>query len=261
MRGTDFFPGASVSYSTKRKSGFTALEFEGFRRMAVPLMATARIVTERFFTSELLEAYLGRRSGQSVLNGQIGRGEVRRINCALLYSDMWGSTALSQQMSPEAFLATLNRYFDCVAGAVLDHGGEVLKFIGDGLLAIFPFEDTRQSREDICATALLVAREAFDHSARIPDADKVKFGIALHAGEVIYGNVGTEKRLDFTVTGSAVAKVSRVEGLTRKLDAQLLATDTFARYLSEPAQHLGGFDLRGFDKNVEVVSYDISPQP
>jgi len=255
--GSELSIGASASFATKRRSGFTQREVDGLIRLKTPLFGTVRVLTEQFLASELMEAYLGRISGQSVLNGQISRGDVRRIECALVYSDMHGSTALSQRLSPEDYVAALNRYFDCVAGAVLDHGGEVLKFIGDGVLAIFPFDGHRRLPEDMCMAALSSAREAFRRRDDLAPDDRVNFGIALHKGAVVYGNVGTENRLDFTATGSSVAKVSRLEDLTRALGAPLLASGAFAALVSEEAHPLGKHALRGFDNEVDVVSFGI----
>lgn len=253
----EFYLGSSVSYATRRRSGFTERDVDGFRRINAPLMAALRIVTDRFFMSEVMQAYLGRIPGQSVLNGQVARGDVRRIDCALLYSDMRGSTELSRQLQPEDFVAAVNRYFDCVAGAVLDCGGEVLKFIGDGLLAIFPFDGARRRPEDMCAAALSAARDAFQRRDTLAAEHAVDFGIALHAGEVAFGNVGTEKRLDFTVIGSSVAQVSRVQDMTRKLGFPLLATGTFAMRIPEPAKRLGSHALRGFGDKTKIVSFGL----
>lgn len=253
--GEEFLTGATAAFCTRRRTGFSPREQDGLNRILLPLMVAVRVTTERFFTTELLEAYLGRISGQSVLNGQIGRGDVRRIDCALLYSDMRASTALSQKLDPEAYVATLNRYFDCVAGAVLDHGGEVLKFIGDGLLAIFPFEGDRRLPPDMCAAALSAAREAFFRMDEQAEADRVSFGIALHKGAVIYGNIGTEKRLDFTATGSAVNVVSRCEALTRSLGAPLIATADFAALVEDPGSDLGRHALRGLDGEIGLVGF------
>lgn len=255
--GEERYLGASVSYATRRRSGFTEREIDGFRRINMPLMAALRVVTEQFFVTELMAAYLGRISGRSVLSGQIARGDVQKIDCALFYSDMRGSTELSQQLSPEDYVAAVNRYFDCVAGAVLEFGGEVLKFIGDGLLAIFPFDSSRRTPEDMCAAALSAAREAFRRRDELVSEDAVDFGIALHTGDVIFGNVGTEKRLDFTVIGTSVAKVSRVEDLTKKLGFPLLATGTFAARVTGPAKNLGAHTMRGFDEKTDLVAFDL----
>lgn len=248
--------GASVSFATKRRSGFTKREIDGLARLSIPLFGTVRVYTEQFLAAELMEAYLGRISGQSVLSGQISRGDVQEIDCALLFSDMHGSTALSQRLSPEDYVAAVNRYFECVAGAVHDHGGEVLKFVGDGLLAIFPFDGHRRLPEDMCEAALSAAREAFQRRAEIAPEDQTDFGIGLHMGSAIYGNVGTEKRLDFTVTGTSVALVSRLENLTRSLDAPLLATSEFEKLVTETPLTLGSQTLRGFEEAVEIFAFE-----
>ena len=254
----EFYIGSTVSFATRRRSGFTTREIDGLRRINMPLMAALRIVTETFFVTELMEAYLGSIPGRAVLSGQIARGDVQRIDCALFYSDMRGSTELSQKLSPEDYVAAVNRYFDCVAGAVLEYGGEVLKFIGDGLLAIFPFDGARRTPEDMCAAALSAAREAFQRRDECIGEGAVDFGIALHTGEVVFGNVGTEKRLDFTIIGAAVAKVSRVEDMTKTLGFPLLATGAFSAQVREPAKKLGPQPLRGFDEVTDVVAYDIA---
>ncbi|MCA0928818.1 adenylate/guanylate cyclase domain-containing protein [Ruegeria profundi] len=254
--GTQWVLGASVSFATKRRSGFTQREIDGLTRLSIPLFGTVHVFTEQFLAAELMEAYLGRISGRSVLNGQMSRGDVREIDCALLFSDMHGSTALSQRLSPGDYVAAVNRYFDCVAGAVHDHGGEVLKFVGDGLLAIFPFDGHRRLPEDMCEAALSAAREAFQRREEIEPENRTDFGIGLHMGAAIYGNVGTESRLDFTVTGTSVAMVSRLEGLTRSLDVPLLATSEFAELVTETRSTLGSHTLRGFDNGVEVFSFE-----
>lgn len=250
--------GSTVSYATRRRSGFTPREVDGFRRINMPLMAALRIVTEKFFVTEVMEAYLGGMPSRAVLSGQIARGDVQRIECALLYSDMRGSAELSQKLSPEDYVAAINRYFDCVAGAVLEYGGEVLKFIGDGLLAIFPIDGSRRTPEDMCTAALSAAREAFQRRDDFAAEYAVEFGIALHTGEVIFGNVGTEKRLDFTTIGAAVAQVSRVEDMTKSLGFPLLATGAFSERIPETAKKLGPQTLRGFDEVADVVAYDIA---
>jgi len=254
--GTEWMLGASVSFATKKRSGFTQREIDGLARLSIPLFGTVRVFSEQFLAAELMEAYLGRISGRSVLSGQISRGDVREIDCALLFSDMHGSTALSQRLSPEEYVAAVNRYFDCVAGAVHDHGGEVLKFVGDGLLAIFPFDGRRRLPEDMCEAALSAAREAFQRREEASQQDRTDFGVGLHVGAAVYGNVGTERRLDFTVTGASVAKASRLEGLTRSLDAPLLATGEFVNLVSEESRNLGMHTLRGFDQEVEVFSFE-----
>ncbi|MGJ8617500.1 MAG: adenylate/guanylate cyclase domain-containing protein [Sulfitobacter sp.] len=218
---------------------------------------------DQFLTSAILETYLGRISGQQVLEGHIERGDGQQIDCAIFYSDLRGSVALSQHLDTQQYLDAVNAFFDCTANAVTKHGGEVLKFIGDGVLAIFPTNDASCSRANICAAALASAREAFaraDHTNRKRQSDglpALQFGIALHVGSVIYGNVGTTKRLDFTATGPAVGMAARVEQLTRSVDASLLATADFAAHVSEEGIALPPQTLRGFPDDVSLVSYPV----
>jgi adenylate cyclase len=150
----EYYIGATVSFAARPRSGFTAREKVGLRRINMPLMAALHIVTENFFVSGLMEAYLGSILGRAVRSGRIARGDVQWIYCALFYSNLLGSTELSQQLLPEDYVAAVNRYLDCVAGTVLEYGGEVLKFIGDGLLAIFSLRRLAADSEDMCVAAL-----------------------------------------------------------------------------------------------------------
>lgn len=262
---SEHFRGASVSFATKRFSGFSASDLEGLERMIPALCVCARVDIDRFMANEVLETYLGRISGNRVLTGQIDRSDLQQIACALFYSDMHGSLALSQQLDAQNYIDTVNAYFDCTANAVIDHGGEVLKFIGDGILAIFPIESGIRPRANMCNAALAAAREAFaraDHTNGLraeTGLPQVNFGIALHMGKVIYGNVGIEKRLDFTATGPEVGLAARIEGLTRTLKSPILASDVFAAQLTEqglarPDQH-----LRSFEHPATLISYPTTP--
>ncbi len=264
---TDFakdFRGGSVSFSTKRFSGFSESELDGLERLITPLCICLRIADDRFVATEILETYMGRITGRKVLNGQIERGDGQQIDCAIFYSDMRGSVELSQTLDTQTYLDTVNAYFDCTATAVVEHGGEVLKFIGDGVLAIFPFDDATRPRANMCAAALASAREAFaraDHANRARVADglpPIEFGVGLHVGTVIYGNVGTARRLDFTATGPAVGLASRCEAMTRTLDKPLVATGAFAQFCTAQAKELGPHALRGFNDPVALVSYPLT---
>ncbi len=255
------FRGAVVSFTTRRFSGFSQSDLDGFERLLTPLWICLLISTERLLATELLETYLGRISGKQVLTGQNARGDVQTIDCALFYSDMRNSLGLSQEMNAEAYMATVNQYFDCTAQAVLDHGGEVLKLIGDGIMAIFPFQDDTRPPANMCAAALSAAREAFARAEQVnatraaEGSAQIDFGIALHVGSVLYGNVGTEKRLDFTATGPAVGLVSRCEALTRPLATRLIATEDFSVQCAEPARPLGAHAIRGFEDKIGLVTY------
>lgn len=258
-----YLRGAAVSFSTKRFSGFSAADIEGLERLVSALCICARVDGDRFLAHEVLQAYLGRISSKQVLSGRVSRGDGNEIDCAILYSDLCGSVALSQQLDTSAYLDTVNAYFDCTINAVTDHGGEVLKLIGDGVLAIFPFEANERPRDSMCAAALASAKEAFMRAkhlnvsrtqAGLPEID---FGVALHVGKVIYGNVGTEKRIDFTATGPAVGMAARVEALTRDVGHPLLATQDFADLCPEPGIEVGDKTLKDFKAPVTLLRYEV----
>ena len=258
------FRGASISFATKRFSGFSVTDQEGLERILPALAVCLRVDIDRFVAGEILETYLGGISGKQVLNGEVERGDGQQIDCAIFYSDLRGSVELSQSLDSQAYLDTINAYFDCTATAVAEHGGEVLKFIGDGVLAIFPFDHAKRPRANMCAAALASAQEAFaraDHANTARQADglpALTFGIGLHVGTVIYGNVGTARRLDFTATGPAVGLASRCEAMTRDLDTPLIATGDFAAYCPTPGTDLGQHALRGFGAPISLAAYPLS---
>jgi adenylate cyclase len=159
---------------------------------------------------------------------------------------MRGFTRLADRLPPQSLVDMLNRYFDCQVPAIAKHGGEVLKFIGDGLLAIFPIATGENARE-VCHNALAAAREAravIASSNRVEGA--VRFGLALHVGEVLYGNIGSGSRLDFTCIGPAVNLAARIEKLSSELGRTIMASDEFARHCSTQFMPVGEFELRGF---------------
>ncbi|MHA1571379.1 MAG: adenylate/guanylate cyclase domain-containing protein, partial [Alphaproteobacteria bacterium] len=152
--------GAVGSFSTRRIGGFSDMEVEYLAALATPLSLVVKSKMSQVLAKTLLDTYLGKYSGGQVLSGFVARGDGRPIDCVLWYCDLRGSTALAEDLSMEAYLGTLNEYFDCTAGAVIDHGGEVLKFIGDAVMAIFPVDEKERPVVDMCRAALSTAREA-----------------------------------------------------------------------------------------------------
>jgi len=258
-----YLRGAVVSFATRRFSGFSQDDVDGLQRLVTALCICARVDSDRFLTNEVLAAYLGRTSSKQVLGGHVMRGDGKEIDCAILYSDLFGSVAMSQSLDTSAYLDAVNSYFDCTINAITEHGGEVLKLIGDGVLAIFPFDEKNKPKQNMCSAALASAREAFARAEYVNAGRKsgnlpeIKFGVSLHIGTVIYGNVGTEKRLDFTATGQAVGLAARVEALTRQLKEPLLATTDFADACTEQAIELPDQNIRGFDETIRLVKYDL----
>jgi class 3 adenylate cyclase len=228
---------------------FTAEETEHLRQAARFAAAPLAALAARATLSAVVEAYLGRRSAARVLAAPLRRGAGEIIQAALLYGDLRGFTALSESHPPALVIAALDAWFDRIAGAVHAFGGEVLKFIGDGILAIFPVTaDTQRSACDAALRAVTAARLGM---ARLNDDRQAQglpplpFGAALHIGEMLWGNIGAADRLDFTAIGSAVNLVSRLEGLCRPLEKTVLVSGAFAAQTQAPLIPLGIHALRG----------------
>jgi len=218
---------------------------QAVRFAAAPLAA----LTARATLTAALEAYLGRRSAAQVLAGPLRRDIGETIQAALLCADLRGFTALSEATEPAAMIAALDAWFDRVAGAVHAFGGEVLKFIGDGLLAIFPV--VGESPRDACNAALRAVSAAragmahLDQERRRQGLSALPFGAALHLGEMLWGNIGAADRLDFTAIGRAVNLVSRLSGLCRPLGKAVLVSGALAAETEAPLVALGTHVLRG----------------
>lgn len=207
--------GVGSSFSTRRLTGFMDQEVAYLQALNGLLTLIVKSKRTQELSMALLDTYLGTYSGGHVLDDLVERGDGWRIECVIWQCDLRGSTALAEKLSMEDYLDTLDAYFDCTAGVVLEHGGEVLKFIGDGVLAIFPIDSDSRRVESMRRSAVSTAREALGRAARMnleregSNMPSLKFGISLHVGEVVYGNVGTDRRLDFTVIGSAVNHIAR----------------------------------------------------
>ncbi|MGO9422960.1 adenylate/guanylate cyclase domain-containing protein [Roseiarcus sp.] len=232
---------------------------EAARFTAAPLAALAAKAT----LTAALEAYLGRRSAARVLAAPLRRDEGETIAAALLYADLRGFTALSESHPPAEVVAALNAWFDRIAGAVHAFGGEVLKFIGDGILAIFPVGAGTPCAA--CEAALRAACAARAGMAHLDDERRrqglppLPFGAALHLGEMFWGNIGAADRLDFTAIGPAVNLVSRLEGLCRPLGKTVLASGALAAETDVPLVALGSFALRGIAAPCAVFAVPESP--
>ena len=215
------------------------------RFAAAPLAALAARAT----LTAALEAYLGRRSAARVLAGPLRRGIGENIQAALLCADLRGFTALSESNPPSAVISALDAWFDRIAGPVHAFGGEVLKFIGDGVLAIFPVVGgAPRGACDAALRAVSAARVGMAHldeARRQQGLSPLPFGAALHLSEMLWGNIGAADRLDFTAIGPAVNLVSRLEGLCRLLDKAVLVSGTLAAETGVSLIPLGTHELRG----------------
>ena len=227
---------------------FGPVEAERLRQVARFVAAPLAALAARAALAALLEAYLGRRSAAQVQAGALRRGTGETIRAALLSADLRDFTALSEATKPAAMIATLDAWFDRVAGAVHAFGGEVLKFIGDGVLAIFPVTGAPAEACESALRALVAARAGMAHLDAVRKAQglpPLHFGAALHLGEILWGNIGAADRLDFTAIGPAVNLVSRLEGLCRPLGRSVLISGAVAAETTTPLVSLGEHMLRG----------------
>ncbi len=228
---------------------FTQDEADALRQAARFAAAPLAALAARATLTAALEAYLGRRSAARVLAGPLRRHIGETIQAALLYADLRGFTAMSESNPPAAVIAALDAWFDRIAGPVHAFGGEVLKFIGDGVLAIFPV--VGGAPRGACDAALRAVSAARVGMAHLDDARRqqglspLPFGAALHLGEMLWGNIGAADRLDFTAIGPAVNLVSRLEGLCRPLDKAVLVSGTLAAETGVSLIPLGTHALRG----------------
>jgi class 3 adenylate cyclase len=228
---------------------FDAAEIDRLREVARFAAAPLAVLAARATLTAALEAYLGRRSAARMQAGPLRRDIGETIQAALLYADLRGFTALSESHPPAAVIAALNAWFDRIAGPVHAFGGEVLKFIGDGVLAIFPVVDgVPRGACDAALRAVAAARAGMAHldeARRREGLPPLPFGAALHLGEMFWGNIGAADRLDFTAIGPAVNLVSRLEGLCRPLDRAVLVSGALAAETEAALIPLGMHALRG----------------
>jgi adenylate cyclase len=238
-----------ASWATRQAGGFTDAEIAAIDAIVNPLARVAEIRALHRVASILLSTYVGQNAGERILAGQIRRGYTDEIHAAIWLSDMRGFTKLADRLAPQALVDLLNRYFDCQVPPILDRGGEVLKFMGDGLLAIFPIR-TDADYEKVCEAALAAAYQAranlADLHATADEAMGVRFGLALHVGDVLYGNIGSGNRLDFTCIGPAVNLAARLEKLAGQLGRTVLASQDFASHCGHDLKPIGRFAIAGF---------------
>ena len=194
-----------------------------------------------------------------VASGQIERGELVSIDAVIWYSDMRDSTYLADNLSSQEFLDTLNIYFECTAGSILEHNGQVLRFIGDAVLAIFPVE-TFATAELAAESAWQAATMARDKINQVNPAREsvnlqpLDFGLGLHAGTLNYGNIGVPTRLEFSVIGPVANEVARLESLTKELKTSVIVSESFSKLLPLNWQCLGFQKLKGINKDLSVYS-------
>jgi adenylate cyclase len=243
----------AASFATRRPGGFRDDELAALRRLLAPFTRMVEIYGYMQKARNILDAYLGSSAGEKVLAGQIKRGDSQDINAVIWFCDLRDSTPLAESMSRRAYLALLNDYFECLLGPVLDQHGQVLRFIGDAALAIFP---VGERPAEACAKALAAARAALERLEKLNKNRErpLRCGIGLHLGELTYGNIGTPTRIEFTVVGAAANEAARIEGLCKVLGADLLVSERVARQLPEAWRSLGSHTLRGVGDKMELFT-------
>jgi adenylate cyclase len=245
----------ALSLATRRPGGFQADEVKLFEAMIPAVAFNLEVQALRRTARTLLDTYVGQQSGGRVLEGQIQRGTGETIRAVIWLCDLRGFTNLSEALSRDALIDLLNSYFGPMCDAVASEGGEILKFIGDAMLAIFPIGDDAATT---CKAALIAAERAQgslkQENQRRGDAGlpRIEYGLALHLGDVMYGNIGSDTRLDFTVIGPAVNLTARIESMCRELGRQLLLSSDFVRAGGVAAQSVGTFSLKGVGADQEI---------
>ncbi|MCA1454351.1 adenylate/guanylate cyclase domain-containing protein [Bradyrhizobium sp. BRP22] len=254
------------SWTTKQVGGFTDEQLAALRSVLPALTRLIEVIGLRRVAATLLDTYVGNRAGMRILDGQIRRGHGETMHAAIWLSDLRGFTALSDRLPAETVVDMLNRYFDCQVASIRAHNGEVLKFMGDGLLAVFPIDEYVGDAQQVCSHVLEAAQEtrASIEALQYPVGDVVerfRFGVALHVGTILYGNVGGGNRLDFTCIGRAVNLAARLEKIAGRLGRTVVASEGFAGICSGSWNDLGEFPIAGFSKAQRVYGLvDEAPQ-
>src|SRR3954471_24785880 len=247
------------SWTTKQPGGFTDEQLDGLRQLVTALTRVIEIISLRRTAALLLDTYVGNRAGERILAGQIRRGHTDTMNAAIWLSDLRGFTRLSDRLPSEVVVDILNRYFDCQVDAIRRRGGEVLKFMGDGLLAVFPVARDDGNATDICNQVLEAVQQCRASVAELTYSEgdntieEFRFGLALHIGTVLYGNIGGANRLDFTCIGPAVNLAARLEKITSNLNRTVMASASFVEACATASwTDLGEFPIAGFSKSQRV---------
>jgi adenylate cyclase len=247
-------------WATAASQGFSDAQVAALKRLMPFLALAIKSIALANVAANLVQTYLGRDAGQRVLRGRIVRGVSERIEAVIWFSDLRGFTRVTDT-APEQVIPLLNDYADVIVSSIHDHGGDVLKLIGDGTLAIF----TNGGREGACEAALTAAIEAqhgvaaLSKERRLEGLPVTEMYLGLHIGEVFYGNVGSRERLDFTVIGPAVNETSRIAAMCRSADQPILVSDTFAK-VGDNARRLvsvGRYALRGVGRPQELFTLDM----
>lgn len=248
------------SWASDRPDGFSDDDIKALLRIQESLAVAAKIAVKGELAHNTLTTYLGAGAGERVLSGQIKRGDGETIKAAMVVADMRDSSILAEQLGREAYIETLNTFFDGVATAFTDAGGEILSFVGDGFLGIFPSGDSPKGRREACQQAHAAAMTASSRMQEINGKRRkgalaeIRYGLGLHIGSVMFGNVGLPDRLAFSVFGAAVNEATRLEALTKTYKTSIVASEEFRSRCEGQWDELGSATLRGFSRPIKVFA-------
>lgn len=247
-----------VTFATDRSGGFDDAHIAGLKKLLPLLALVSEIRIKNRLARTLLETYVGSHAGELILAGATRRGTGTTVRAAIMICDLRDFTKISDNWPRDDVIDLLNDYFEAMSEPIARRGGEILKFIGDGLLAIFPL-----SQPDACANLLHAVTEARQAMAALNERNSgtgrapLNYGIGVHVGDVMYGNIGSSSRLDFTVIGPAVNMASRLEALTKTIGKKVLLSRAFAELVEKEfaLEHVGRHEVRGFNDPIELFAY------
>ena len=247
-----------VTFATDHPAGFDDAHIASLKTLLPILALVSEIRVKNRLARTLLETYVGSHAGELILAGATRRGTGTTVRAAIMICDLRDFTHISDNWPRDDVIDLLNGYFDAMSEPIARHGGEILKFIGDGLLAIFPLD-----QPDACANLLRAVSEgrqamiALNRTNNEAGRAPLNYGIGIHVGDVMYGNIGSSARLDFTVIGPAVNMASRLEALTKQVGKNVLLSQAFADLVKDDfeLEHVGKYPLRGFNDPVELFAY------
>jgi adenylate cyclase len=247
---------AFLSLLTNKPGGFS-LDDQSFLSKALHIISIKWITfLQTDLTESLLNIYLGKSTGSLVQSGKIYRGDLEQINSIIWFSDIRNYSGISEKLIPEDTIELLNAYFGTVIPIIEKNGGEVLKMLGDGILAVFPYTENNKKR--VGYKALLAVREAFAELMKLNvvrkklNKHRILHGVGIHLGEIMYGNIGSKDRLDFTVIGEAVNLTSRIAGMCGELQKAVLASEEFAKEIAVTWEEIGEHKLKGIAKPKKI---------
>ncbi|MBA4034074.1 MAG: adenylate/guanylate cyclase domain-containing protein [Bradyrhizobium sp.] len=247
-----------VTFATDLPGGFEDTHLAGLSRLLPILALVSEIRMKNRLARTLLETYVGSHASELILAGATRRGSGTTVRAAIMICDLRDFTGISDNWPRDDVIELLNGYFDAMSEPIARHGGEILKFIGDGLLAIFPLSQPQACANLLHAVAearqaMIALNEKNGETGRAP----LNYGIGIHVGDVMYGNIGSRSRLDFTVIGPAVNMASRLESLTKQLGRTVLLSRAFADFVERDfdLEHVGEHPVRGFNSPIELFAY------